>query len=305
MPPPAPSRPKRLVYLGTPDIAVPPLRALPDAGFDVALVITRPDTRRGRGGRSTPSPVKQAALDLGLAVAHEPEDALAVEADLGVVVAYGRIIRPAVLDSLPMVNLHFSLLPRWRGAAPVERAVLAGDERSGVCVMAVEEGLDTGGIYAQTVVGIRRESTADALRQQLVTVGTPLLVNTLLAGLAEPRPQSGEVTYADKLTADDLRLDWERPAVELHRIVRVGGAWTTFRGRRLKVQSAEVSEGDGSGRPGELDGNQVVTGAGMLGLLSVQPEGRSAMPFDTWANGARLGPGDRLGETAAAARETH
>lgn len=293
---PAPAHPRRLVFLGTPEMAVPPLRALIDAGFDVALVVTRPDKRRGRRGGLAPSPVKEAALERGVPVAHSPDAVLDVGADLGVVVAYGRIIKPHVLDALPMVNLHFSLLPRWRGAAPVERAILAGDERSGVCVMAVEEGLDTGGIYAQADVGIRRGSTAEQLRQQLVAVGTPLLVQALQEGLGAPRPQQGEPTYADKLSVDDLRLDWERPAAELHRIVRIGGAWTTFRGKRLKVVSAELFEGEtATGAPGAMDGPCVTTGSGLLALVGVQPEGRSAMAFEAWANGARPAVGERLG----------
>jgi methionyl-tRNA formyltransferase len=153
--PPAPAHPRRLVYLGTPDFAVQPLRALVEAGFDVALVVSRADARRGRGGRTMPSPVKAAALELGLPVSDRVDDVLATGADLGVVVAFGRIIRPHVLAALPMVNIHFSLLPRWRGAAPVERAILAGDERTGVDLMVVEEGLDTGGIYdrAEVVIG--------------------------------------------------------------------------------------------------------------------------------------------------------
>lgn len=299
---PAPATPRRLVYFGTPELAVPPLHALADAGFDILLVVTRPDKRRGRGTTATPSPVKYAALDRGLTVADDPDAARDVGADLGVVVAYGRLIRPHLLDALPMVNLHFSLLPRWRGAAPVERAILAGDDRSGVCLMAVEEGLDTGGVYARTTVGIRRESTAGDLRQQLVTVGTRLLVDSLLAGLGRPEPQVGEVTYADKLTVDDLRLDWERTAVELHRLVRVSGAWTIFRGRRLKVHAAELFDGEGGrGRPGELHGSRVTTGSGVLGLLEVQPEGKDVMPFSAWANGARPGPGEMLGKNPATA----
>jgi len=216
------------------------------------------------------------------------------------VVAYGRIIRPDVLDALPMVNLHFSLLPRWRGAAPVERAILAGDERSGVCVMVVEEGLDTGGIYAQATVGIRRESTAEDLRRQLVAVGTRLLVDSLVNGLGRPEPQQGEPIYADKLTISDLRLDWERPAMELHRVVRVGGAWTTFHGRRLKVHAAELFDGEtGQGPPGALHGPCVTTGAGLLGLVEVQPEGKGVMTFEAWSNGARPESGEQLGDAGS------
>ena len=141
----------RLAFLGTPAMAVPPLRALIDAGHDVALVVTRPDAKRGRGSTTSPSPVKSAAIDLGIPVTHTVDDVLALDppAELGVVVAFGRIIKPHVLAELPMINLHFSLLPRWRGAAPVERALLAGDEVTGVCVMDVEEGLDTGAVYRQ------------------------------------------------------------------------------------------------------------------------------------------------------------
>ncbi|HRA35850.1 MAG TPA: methionyl-tRNA formyltransferase, partial [Acidimicrobiales bacterium] len=135
------------MYFGTPEIAVPPLRALAAAGFDVALVVTGADKRRGRRGAPTPTPVKAAALELGVEVTDDPDRAATVGADLGVVVAYGRILRRPLLERIPLVNLHFSLLPRWRGAAPVERAILAGDTTTGVCVMAVEEGLDTGPVY--------------------------------------------------------------------------------------------------------------------------------------------------------------
>src|SRR4051812_473977 len=149
-----PRYPRRLVYLGTPEMAVPPLRALHAAGHELALVVSRPDKRRGRGGLLVPSPVKAAALDLGVPVTDRPDDATEVGADLGVVVAYGRIIKRPVLERLAMINLHFSSLPRWRGAAPVERALLAGDPTTGVCVMAVEEGLDTGGVYARSELAI-------------------------------------------------------------------------------------------------------------------------------------------------------
>src|SRR4029079_8153688 len=174
--------PRRLVFLGTPQMAVPALRALVDAGFDVALVVTRIDKRRGRGSELMPSPVKATALELGLPVSHSVDDVLAVGADLGVVVAFGQLIKPHVLDVMPMVNLHFSLLPRWRGAAPVERALLAGDSETGVCLMQLEEGLDTGPVYRVVVVPIGPTITADELRRELVDVGTSLLVDELRAG---------------------------------------------------------------------------------------------------------------------------
>jgi methionyl-tRNA formyltransferase len=212
-------------------------------------------------------------------VSETVDDVLALDppADLGVVVAYGRLIKPHVLAALPMVNLHFSLLPRWRGAAPVERALLAGDEVTGVCVMAVEEGLDTGGVYARVEVPIGPDETAEELRARLAEVGTELLVETLAAGLGTPEPQVGEPTYAGKLDPAELRIDWARPAAEIHRLVRLGGAWTTHEGRRLKVWRAALAD-DGS-----------------LEVLEVQPEGKARMPFAAWANGARWSPGDPLG----------
>ena len=163
--PAPPPEPRRLVYLGTPALAVAPLRALHAAGYDIPLVVSAPDRRRGRGGATMPSPVKAAALELGLDVTADPDDVLDVDADLGVVVAYGRLIKPHLLEALPFVNLHFSLLPRWRGAAPVERAILAGDDVTGVCLMAVEEDLDTGGVYASTRDAGRRQVARVAARR--------------------------------------------------------------------------------------------------------------------------------------------
>jgi methionyl-tRNA formyltransferase len=286
-------KPQRLVYLGSPDAAVPPLRALVAAGFDMALVVSQPDKKRGRGSGLSASPVKAAALELGLPVTDVVDDAIDVGADLGVVVAFGRLIKPHVLERLPMVNLHFSLLPRWRGAAPVERALLAGDAETGVDVMQLEEGLDTGGIYAEERLAIGDEETADELRARLVEVGTDLLVRTLQAGLGEPRPQVGEPTYAHKIDPAELELDWSKPAVELHRLVRLGRAWTTFRGKRLKVLSARLADADASA--GTIDGLVVGTGSGGLELVTVQPEGKGPQDAAAWRNGNRPEPGERLG----------
>lgn len=258
----------RLAYLGTPEMAVPPLEALVRAGHDVALVVTRPDKRRGRGSATSPSPVKAAARRLGIAVSHDVDDVMAVGAELGVVVAYGRIIAPHVLAALPMVNLHFSLLPRWRGAAPVERALLAGDRITGVCIMAVEEGLDTGGVYARTDVPIGDTTTTEELRRQLVASGTSLLVRTLDDGLGAADPQTGTPTYAAKLEPAEFRIDWNRPVADVDRLIRVGGAWTTFRGSRLKIHAADI-----------VDGEIVPT--------VVQPEGKPRMDAEAWRNGAR------------------
>ena len=271
----------RVVFLGTPEIAVPSLRALHGAGHRIRLVVTGADKRRGRGGGTSPSPVKEAALALGLPVSHSVDDVLEVDAELGVVVAFGRIIRPHVLARVPMVNVHFSLLPRWRGAAPVERAILAGDEITGVDVMRVEEGLDTGAVYARAQVPIGPDDTAADLRAALVEQGTRLLVEQLAAHSLEwldhGHPQVGESTYAEKLSSSELELDWSRPDVENHRVVRVGGAWTTFRGKRLKVHAADLR-----------DGRMVPT--------VVQPEGKPRMDFDAWRNGARPGPDELFGD---------
>jgi methionyl-tRNA formyltransferase len=220
--------------------------------------------------------VERTARDHGLPVSYRLEQVTEVGAELGVVVAYGRIIGEAVLARLPMVNVHFSLLPRWRGAAPVERAILAGDEVTGVCLMQVERGLDTGGVYRRREVKIGPEETAAELTDRLARLGAELLVEALDEGLGEPEPQRGEPTYAAKITPDDLRLDWGRPAEELLRVVRVGRAWTTVNGRRLIVCSARV----GSGGP-----VVVPTGRGPLELLTVQPEGKRPMPASEWRRG--------------------
>jgi methionyl-tRNA formyltransferase len=291
------TRPQRLVYLGSPEAAVPPLRALVDAGFEIALVVSQPDRKRGRGATLTPTPVRTAALDLGLPVSERVDDVTDAGADLGVVVAYGRLVRPHVLAALDFVNLHFSLLPRWRGAAPVERAILAGDDETGVCVMGLEEALDTGPVYACERLAVGPEETAEELRARLVEAGSGLLVRTLADGLGEALPQAGEATYAAKLEASDLQLDWSRPAVELHRLVRIGGAWTTFRGRRLKVVEARLAEvEDGPSRPGTIEATTVITGEDALELVRVQPEGKAVQPAAAWRNGARPDPGEGFGE---------
>ena len=243
-----------------------------------------------------PSPVKAAATALGVPVTDRVDDVVGVGAELGVVVAYGRLIRPHVLAALPMVNVHFSLLPRWRGAAPVERAILAGDRTTGVCIMALEEGLDTGPVYACEEVPIGPEDTADDLRAALTERGTVLLLGLLRDGLPEPRPQEGEPTYASKLEPVEHHLDWSRPARELHCIVRLGQAWTTFRGNRFKVLRARLSDVGTAPAPGVIDPDTLVVGSGDGGLelVEVQPEGRPPQAAGAWRNGARLQPGEKL-----------
>jgi methionyl-tRNA formyltransferase len=285
----------RLAFLGTPEVAAGTLRALVSAGHDVRLVVTRPDTRRGRGPEASPSPVKQAAEQLGLQVAHSPADVVVSGAELGVVVAYGRLIKPDVLAQVPMVNLHFSLLPRWRGAAPVERAILAGDLETGVCLMELEEGLDTGPVYARAITPIGPDETADELRRRLGQIGTELLLKDLSAGLGAPAPQLGEPTYAAKIKPDELHLDFASTAEVGNRVVRAGRAWTTWRGKRLLVHRARVLADDHALSPGQVQGNKVGTAEGALEMVVVQPEGKPSMDGEAWARGARPIPGERLG----------
>jgi methionyl-tRNA formyltransferase len=299
----------RLVFFGTPADAVPALEALHEAGHDVAFVVTQPDRRRGRGSEPSPSPVKAAAEGLGLRVLTPDrsreviDDVAASGAELGVVVAFGQILPQALLDALPhgFVNVHFSLLPRWRGAAPVERAMLAGDTETGVCIMALEAGLDTGPVYSHTVCTIGSHETAGELRARLVAAGTQLLVETLPAvPTTRPRPQTGVPTYADKLTVEEFELDWAQPAVDLARIVRAGnprpGAWTTDDGTRLKIWRARPLSAGIDEPPGTVFGHtRVATGDGALELVEVQPEGRRVMAANAWLAGRRspsalLGP---------------
>ncbi len=297
-----PVRPRRLAYLGNPAVAVAPLRALHEAsdrlGIEIAVVVTAEDRRRSRRGEPSPTPVGSAALELSLPVAHDLAAAVDSGADLGVVVAFGQLIPVAVLDRLPMLNLHFSLLPRWRGAAPVERALLAGDVETGVCLMDVAEGLDTGDVRGRVSIPIGVDDTADDLRQRLSGLGARLLVDHLAAGLGAGEPQVGEPSWAHKIGRDDLRLDWARPADELHRLVRLGGAHTTFRGEPFAVRDAFPCGAPAPGAPaGTLVDDVVATGDGEGGLrlVEVQPANRARLAFAAWAAGARPVDGERLG----------
>jgi methionyl-tRNA formyltransferase len=298
----------RLVFFGTPADAVPALEGLHAAGHEIAFVVTQPDRRRGRGSDASASPVKEAALALGLPVhtptrAREVVDAVAASgAEVGVVVAFGQLLPPALLETLPsgFVNVHFSLLPRWRGAAPVERAMLAGDTETGVCIMALEPELDTGPVFARASIPIGPHETAGELRARLVQLGTDLLVTTLpQIPTASPEPQHGEPTYADKLTVEEFALDWTRPAAELADIVRAGnprpGAWTNDHGVRLKIWRARALSACIDEEPGTVFGHtRVTTGEGALELVEVQPEGRRAMDANAWLAGRRA-PDPMLG----------
>jgi methionyl-tRNA formyltransferase len=266
----------KLVYVGSPEAAVAPLRALVAAGHEIVVVLSQPDRKRGRGSALVASPVKAAAMELGLAVTDRADDLLdaaAGGAELGVVVAYGRLIKPHLLDAMPFINLHFSLLPRWRGAAPVERAVLAGDAETGVCLMALEAGLDTGPVYERVVVPIDASESVAVLRDRLVDVGIEMMVRRLADGfvsLGSATDQVGESTYAAKLDPTEFVMDFAKTADELSRVVRLGFAWTTVRGKRLKVLEARPLDlGAGAGLVSGVDSS--VGSVGSSAVLSQGP----------------------------------
>ena len=292
---------QRVAFLGTPELAVPVLRSLVENGIEVGHVITRVDKRRARGNDLYPSPVKVAALELGLTVSHKVDDLLELHRispfDLAVVVAYGALIKPHVLTEIPMVNLHVSLLPKWRGAAPIERALLAGDTQTGVCLMQIEEGLDTGGVIGVRTMAITDSTTADDIRSQLIAEGSQLLIEQLKFGLDPVVPQTGRATYAEKIDSSELRINWSNSAREISRLIRLGNAWTIFRGKRLKIHHADVVH-ETSGEVGSLvvtkNSVWVATSSGFLELKIVQPEGKPRMDVVSWINGTQPTHGEKL-----------
>ncbi len=275
----------KIVYLGTPEIAVKPLQELVRAGFEVPLVITRKDARRGRGKQTSPNPVKLAAQDLGIKVSHDLEDITTVEADIGVVVAYGRIIPVDILRQIALVNLHFSLLPKWRGAAPLERALIEGDVETGVCLMAIEEGLDTGGVYEVANLVIKSDWNLADLAASCVEVGSDMLVKNLKAGLGEPKAQVGEPTYASMLTSDEFEITPDSSALEVVRKLKVRPCWMMVEGKRVKVWAATVSDQGEDLESGQLLGELLGLSGGTLLLEQVQPEGKKPMSADVWTQG--------------------
>lgn len=300
---PLPVRPvTRLAFLGTPHLAAEVLESLIDEGLEIAVVVTRPDKRRGRGSSLAPSPVKELAQRHGLKVVHDIDDLVREHhvnpIQLGVVVAFGAIIKAHVLAEIPMVNLHVSLLPRWRGAAPIERAILAGDPVTGVCLMQVEHGLDTGGIIASRSVPIGETTTAQELGRELMRDGTLLLLEALRSGVFTCTPQAGEPTYAAKIQTDERRIDWSESGEMVSRRVRIGGAWTQFRGRRLKIIRAVLSSVSVPMARIELHENDLLVGCGQgsIRLLEVQPEGRGRLEALEWMRGVRLQADEHFGE---------
>jgi len=288
----------RLAFLGTPDVAVLTLEGLHNAGHEIALVVSQPDVRRSRGGSLQHSPVKAAALSLGLEVTDDLEKLNDVALDGVIVVAYGKIIPDDLLNKFLMINIHFSLLPRWRGAAPLERALLAGDPTTGVCVMKIVSELDAGPVYARADLEIG-EKSLEELRSELGVIGTALIVDLLedgLKSLPEPTTQTGEVVYAAKMKKDEFLLDFTQPAAQVLRVIRLGSSFTFVENRRLRILSATLVP-EYAGSPGELAGEVVGTGQGGLRLERVQGEGGREMDASAWRRGVRDQGILRLGAT--------
>jgi methionyl-tRNA formyltransferase len=295
----------RVLFAGTPAVAVPSLNALVEAGFDVVAVLTRPDAPIGRKRVLTPSPVAARAAELGIDVIRasrvdaEATARIAEAApDVAAIVAYGGLVPPAALG-IPRhgwVNLHFSLLPAWRGAAPVQRAVMAGDDLTGAVTFQLEEGLDTGPVFGTLTETVGQEDTAGELLERLSRSGAVLLAQTLSAiqaGKASAVPQSGDVSLAPKLTLEDGRLNWTHPALAISRQARgvtpEPGAWTILDGQRVKLEPVRLrSDVDGLA-PGavSLHGKSVLVGTGShaVELTRIQPAGKKMMSAADWARG--------------------
>lgn len=299
----------RLVFAGTPEVALPSLRALIDSRHDVVAVVTRPDAPAGRGRTLQASPVAGLAEEAGITVLKpaKPRDPLFIEQltelapDCCPVVAYGALVPRAVLDipRIGWVNLHFSLLPAWRGAAPVQHAIRHGDDVTGATTFLLEEGMDTGPVFGLITETIRPTDTSGDLLTRLSVTGADLLVRTL-DGIedgdltAVPQPADG-VSMAPKIGVNDARIDWTAPAMGIDRLVRsctpAPGAWTTFRGDRLKLGPIALAPDITDLAPGALRVTKqsvcVGTGSHAVRLDHVQPVGKKLMPWRDWSNGAR------------------
>jgi len=306
----------RLVFLGTPAFAVPTLEAIARAGHDVPLVVTQPDRPKGRGQTAAAPPVKEAALRLGIEVC-QPERVRRPEAverlgsigaDAMVVVGYGQIIPQNVIDLAPLgiINVHASLLPKYRGAGPIQWAIVNGETRTGVTTMRIDAGLDTGDMLLKRETEIGPEENAGELGRRLAVMGADLLVETLarIREIVPEKQDNSQATYAPLLKKEDGAIDWSQPAAAIHNRVRGlqpwPGAYTTFRGHALHIwRAALAAPGSGGQRPGKIAGLRplvVACGSGALELLEVQLEGRKRMPAADFANGQRLTENDSLGE---------
>jgi methionyl-tRNA formyltransferase len=310
--------PLKIVFAGTPDFSVPSLQALIDDGQDVRAVYTQPDRPAGRGRKLTASPVKETALANGLAVFQPPtlRDVKAVEilrghgADLMVVVAYGLLLPRSVLDAprLGCINVHASLLPRWRGAAPIQRCILAGDRESGITIMGMEEGLDTGPMFLKKGIALGARETGGGLHDKLAQLGAAALMEALpriADGTLKPQPQDDPLaTYAKKLSKEEAYVDWTRPAIELDRMVRAFNPWpvaqTKLGETTLRLWETELpKESPGAAAPGHVisagkGGIDLATGDGLLRITRLQPAGKRPMTAADFLN-ARVMEGQVLG----------
>ncbi|MBL4812216.1 MAG: methionyl-tRNA formyltransferase [Rhodobacteraceae bacterium] len=293
----------RVIFMGTPDFSVPALQALHKAGHEIAAVYSQPPRPAGRGKKLRPSPVQAAAEALGLEVrypaslkgAQAQQDFADLGADIAVVVAYGLILPQGVLDAPQhgCLNIHASLLPRWRGAAPIHRAIMAGDTETGICIMQMDAGLDTGPVLARETCAIGPEETTGILHNRLSALGAAAVVRVVanLAGFTPQVQSEAGMTYAAKINKDEARIDWTLPAVEIGRLIRglspVPGAWTMAGEERLKILGCALAEA--AGAPGTvLPGNVVVCGQGGVQMTRLQRQGKRAMPADEALRGKAL-----------------
>jgi methionyl-tRNA formyltransferase len=310
--------PLRIIFAGTPDFAVPTLEALIRGGMPPVAVYTQPDRPAGRGRRLTASPVKETGIAHGLPV-YQPhslrkggalEELRGLHADLMVVAAYGLLLPQAALDALRLgcINVHASLLPRWRGAAPIQRAILAGDEESGITIMRMETGLDTGPVYLVKRVPLGARETGGSLHDKLAVLGASALLEAvpgIVDGGLAPQPQDdARATYAKKLTKQEAEVDWSRTAVQLDRMIRAFNPWpiaqTRLRGVPLRLWESEPLPGEtGTAEPGTViatgkAGIDVATGGGVLRITRLQPPGKRPMTATELLNARKLG-GELLG----------
>lgn len=306
----------RIIFFGTPAFAVPSLHALLKAGADIAAVVTQPDRAKGRGHAVSPPPVKEAAVAAGLQVLqpatvknedffrelsrHRPE--------IIVVVAYGKIIPPRILALPPLgcINVHASLLPKYRGAAPIQWALINGERKTGITTMMMDEGLDTGGILLQEELAIEKEDNALTLSKKLAELGSTLLVqtlNSLYAQTIKPVPQKGEATFAPPLKKESGRIDWRRPAEEIHNLVRGTypwpGAYFFIKDEKVTVLSTAVADEENGHLPGriaEIRNREILVsaGKGLLSVIELRPQGKQSMDAASFARGRRLQKGSLL-----------
>ena len=296
--------------MGTPEFSVPVLDALVEAGHVIAAVYCQPPRPSGRGKKERPTPVHARAIELGLDVRHpvslkgaaEQAEFATLNADAAVVVAYGLILPQAILDApkYGCLNIHASLLPRWRGAAPIHRAIMSGDSESGVCIMQMEAGLDTGPVLLREATAIGEEETTAQLHDRLSAMGAALVVDALsrLADLtADPQPEAG-VTYATKIDKSEARIDWSETAEEVDRKIRglspFPGAWCEFDGERLKLLSSRLSAGKGTAGEVLDDTLTIACGTGAIEVLTLQRAGKGAQPRDVFLRGMDIPKGTVL-----------